>query len=103
MSIKNVAAGFHRMFSQRQKFGIPKVAAVVNPDRCTRCALCESACPFLFNAVHVDKFNGVSIDTENCAGCGRCEKACLTYAIKVVDKNTGKEFVEIDAFKTKIR
>jgi Heterodisulfide reductase, subunit A and related polyferredoxins len=101
MSIKNAAVGFHRMFNQ--KFGIPKIAAVVNPDKCTRCALCESACPFLFNAIHVDKFNGVSIDTENCAGCGRCEKACRTHAIKLITQNTEDEFVEINSIKARIR
>ena len=93
MSIKKAVAGFHRMFNH--KFGIPKVAAVVNPDNCTNCTLCESACPFLFNAIQVDKFNGVSINAEKCAGCGRCEKACRTHAIKLVTQNTENEFVEM--------
>ncbi len=103
MSIRSAVAGFHRMFNQRQKFGIPKVAAVVNPNKCTCCALCKSACPFLFNAIQVDKFNGVSIDAEKCAGCGRCEKACKTNAIKVVNQNTGNEVIEINAFKARMR
>lgn len=103
MSIINAAAGFHRIFNRKQKFGTLKVATLVNPDKCTCCALCESACPFLFNAIHVDKFNGVSIDTEKCAGCGRCESACRTHAIKVVAENTGKGFIEINSFKARIR
>ncbi len=75
----------------------PSGAAVVDPDKCTNCGACMSACPRHLIAsvpasakkVHVACANkdkgkaAMSVCSSSCIGCGLCEKECKKDAIHV--------------------
>ena len=76
----------------------PNGAAVVDPDKCTNCGACMSACPRkLITSVPVSKKVRVacanldkgkaamSVCANSCIGCGLCEKECKKDAIHVVN------------------
>jgi len=48
------------------------VAKAVGPERCTRCAACEAACPQ--GAISVDRI--ATVDESQCTGCGDCVDVC---------------------------
>lgn len=49
---------------------------LIDPDRCVRCACCESICPT--EAIsHVINF---VVDPDKCNGCGACTTDCPTGA-----------------------
>ncbi|HPX21792.1 MAG TPA: 4Fe-4S binding protein [Mesotoga sp.] len=50
---------------------------VIDHDRCTRCGLCVSVCPYF--ALSLDE--RVEIDGEACFGCGLCQSRCPVGAI----------------------
>ena len=84
------------------KFGAmsigPNGTAVVDPDKCTACMACASACPRKLivsvpasKKVHVACANqdkgkaAMSVCSNSCIGCGLCQKECKFDAIHVVN------------------
>ncbi len=60
--------------------------AIIDPDRCTRCGLCEEKCRF--NAIH-----GFEVDPIHCEGCGVCVEVCPVAAIDFVERNCGHAYI----------
>jgi MinD superfamily P-loop ATPase len=60
--------------------------AVIDPDRCTRCGLCEEKCRF--NAIH-----GFEVDPIHCEGCGVCVEVCPVRAIDFVERVCGHAYI----------
>ena len=60
--------------------------AVIDPDRCTRCGLCEEKCRF--NAIH-----GFEVDSIHCEGCGVCVEVCPVGAVDFVDRICGHAYI----------
>ena len=58
-------------------------AAKIDPEKCTRCGLCEKYCRFL--AIH-----GCTVVTELCEGCGVCGLVCPEDAISREPRLAGK-------------
>ncbi|MHA1245947.1 MAG: nucleotide-binding protein [Candidatus Thorarchaeota archaeon] len=56
--------------------------AVIDPDSCTMCGLCEEKCRY--DAIHLPE-----IDRIACEGCGVCEYICPVGAIQMEDKVSG--------------
>ncbi|WP_295857737.1 RnfABCDGE type electron transport complex subunit B [uncultured Oscillibacter sp.] len=84
------------------KFGAMTIgangAAVVDPEKCTNCMACASACPRKLivsvpasKKVHVACANkdkgkaAMNVCASSCIGCGLCQKECKKDAIHVVD------------------
>ena len=59
----------------------------VDKDRCTRCGLCETACPF--TAVQV--LDDCAHITENCTLCGTCANVCPAGAIAIRRQPVSRE------------
>ena len=57
--------------------------AVIDPETCTGCALCEEKCRF--DAAHPPE-----IDPFACEGCAVCEFVCPVKAIRMVDRVSGQ-------------
>lgn len=57
--------------------------AVVDPDTCIGCKICEKVCPTL--AIHVVD-NVAEVTREECTGCSGCEQRCPTRAIVMVGR-----------------
>lgn len=57
--------------------------AVVDPDICIGCKICEKVCPTL--AIHVVD-NVAEVTREECTGCSGCEQRCPTRAIVMVGR-----------------
>jgi len=95
MSIKNILMDIFCGIVNRIKFSRKsKVAKVVDIDKCTYCGLCESACPSRFQAIQIDKYEGISIDAERCNGCGRCKRVCKEYVIEIFKKENDKKIFQ---------
>jgi predicted Fe-Mo cluster-binding NifX family protein/ferredoxin len=63
-----------------------ELVAVVLPEKCTGCGICEDVCPA--NAV---KVNGQAIvNAEACTGCAVCVMECPNGAIILAQKKVGK-------------
>ncbi len=56
------------------------ITAVVNPERCIGCRMCEDLCPF--GAHRVEDGKSTVIEAL-CKGCGVCAAACLRRAISM--------------------
>ena len=69
--------------------------AVIRPDACIACGLCQQECRF--HAIHAIRRKGrVSafyVDPFSCEGCGVCAALCPEKAITMVDKLSGHWFV----------
>ena len=77
----------------------PNGTAVVDPDKCTNCGACMSACPrklivsvpanekkVKVACANKDKGKAaMSVCKSSCIGCGLCQKECKKDAIHVVD------------------
>jgi L-aspartate semialdehyde sulfurtransferase len=50
-------------------------------ERCTKCELCISLCPF--DAIHMNKADDIEIDYDMCTECGSCLEFCPMRCFKV--------------------
>ena len=69
--------------------------SVINPEKCKKCGLCMSACPYgaivktvvpceqacPVNAITKDEHGYARIDHEKCISCGKCVSACPFGAV----------------------
>lgn len=60
------------------------IVAVVQPEKCTGCKICEKVCPVLAIKVTDRKSKA---DPDKCRGCANCEQRCPSYAIKMVKRD----------------
>ena len=60
--------------------------AVIDPEKCTQCGLCEEKCRF--NAIHDFK-----IDSIHCEGCKVCVQICPVQAIGFVERVCGQAYI----------
>ena len=68
------------MFSRGQLVREPTVTTV-DPDVCTACGLCVSACAF--KAISIDtRLKSAVVNEVLCEGCGACVATCLSKAIQ---------------------
>ena len=56
--------------------------ALINPETCTECGLCEEKCRF--EAIHPPRVNAIS-----CEGCGVCAYICPEKAIEMKPRTSG--------------
>jgi ferredoxin len=68
-----------RLGSLQQGEGASLSVAVVDPQKCLGCGLCEKACPV--GTVSVNE--AASVEPELCIGCGRCISQCPQGAIQL--------------------
>ncbi len=57
--------------------------AIINPELCTSCGVCEAACKF--DAITPD----YQVDPIMCEGCGVCYVSCPTSAIEMQERLSG--------------
>lgn len=60
--------------------------AVIDPERCIQCGLCEEKCRF--NAIH-----DFSVDSIHCEGCKVCVQVCPVQAIDFVERICGHAYI----------
>ncbi len=60
--------------------------AVINPELCVKCGLCEETCRF-------DAIKEYKISAMKCEGCGACVLVCPQDAIKLEEVKTGETYV----------
>jgi MinD superfamily P-loop ATPase len=60
--------------------------AVIDPERCTRCGLCEENCRF--GAIH-----DFEVDVIHCEGCKVCVQICPVQAIDFMDRVCGQAYI----------
>jgi len=65
-----------------EDFSGSKVASI-NPEKCTRCMICEENCRF--NAIKEFK-----VDELLCEGCGVCVHLCSAEAVKLKNRDSGR-------------
>ncbi|MDD4223785.1 MAG: ATP-binding protein [Candidatus Cloacimonetes bacterium] len=71
------------------------VKAVIDPDKCSSCGLCESVCRF-----HAVSHQGVryKIDPLACEGCGYCFHVCPVQAISLPEQQVGYCYISATRF-----
>ena len=79
------AANMHLVFnyyinSEYDYYGGKK--AEINPDKCSKCGLCETVCRFY-------SIKNYKIDRANCEGCGFCFRVCPDNAISFYESKSG--------------
>lgn len=88
------AADLHLLLSplpvQQHEFWSGQVA-VIDPEQCTRCGLCEEACRF-------DAIHDCTVGRTGCEGCGLCSRLCPAGAIAMRDNLAGHWFVSDTRF-----
>lgn len=60
--------------------------AVIDPERCTRCGLCEEKCRF-------SAIRGFKVDPVKCEGCGVCVRVCPVKAIHFLERACGSAYI----------
>lgn len=58
--------------------------AVVNPELCIGCKVCQKVCPVY--AVHVEN-RKAHVEDQKCMGCANCADRCPRYAIQMVERD----------------
>lgn len=79
------AANMHLVFnyyinSEYDYYGGKK--AEINPDKCSKCGLCETVCRF-------DAITNYKVDRVSCEGCGFCFRVCPDSAISFYESKSG--------------
>ena len=76
---------------------IVRTLAVVDPELCTGCTICDRVCPTL--AIKTDRQKHLAaVEDERCAGCPACEQRCPEGAIHMVVRDRPFEIgVEVRA------
>ena len=70
--------------------------AVINPEICTNCGLCEEHCRF--DAIHPNSSEQLEVNPFQCEGCRLCERICPENAIESVYNNNNYWFVSETRF-----
>jgi MinD superfamily P-loop ATPase len=65
--------------------------AVIDPEKCTRCGLCEDACRF-------DAIHDCQVAHVGCEGCGLCARICPAGAIRMKQNLAGHWFISSTRF-----
>ena len=95
------AADLHLIFNPEIKesydFDSGSVA-VINPEVCTNCGLCEEHCRF--DAIHPNSSGQLEVNPFQCEGCRLCERVCPENAIESVHNNNNHWFVSETRFGT---
>jgi heterodisulfide reductase subunit A len=73
--------------------------AVVDPDRCTGCHVCQSLCPYSAPEYQEQK-KVMQINEVLCKGCGACPAACPVGAIKMRLYTSEQIEAQVDALLT---
>ncbi|MEN8117977.1 MAG: P-loop NTPase [Bacteroidota bacterium] len=93
------AADLHLIFNPEIKesydFDSGSVA-VINPEVCTNCGLCEEHCRF--DAIHPNSSGQLEVNPFQCEGCRLCERICPENAIESVHNNNNHWFVSETRF-----
>lgn len=92
------AADLHLIASpdiQKETDFVGGFEAVINPEKCTQCGLCEEMCRF-------DAIHDFTVDAFACEGCGVCYDFCPENAIDFPQKTCGKWFVSDTRFGTMV-
>ncbi len=74
------------------------IVAVVNPDFCTWCGACATACPFdAISLVETGSKSIAEINNPVCKGCGMCLPVCPSDAIELIAFSNNEIESMIDA------
>ncbi len=60
--------------------------AVIDPEKCTECGLCQELC-------HFGAIKDFQVDPLSCEGCGFCYRVCPVDAITMQDSMSGHWFI----------
>ncbi len=72
--------------------------AVINPEICTNCGLCEEHCHF--DAIHSNSSEQLEVNPLQCEGCRLCERICPENAIESIHNLNNQWFVSDTRFGT---
>lgn len=70
--------------------------AVIDPDKCISCGLCETECRFL--AISQPKADLYKVDPYKCEGCRLCERICPAQAIYTFENKNNAWYVSDTRF-----
>ncbi len=73
--------GAIKRISLKEKQRTRIAMAMINQEKCTKCGLCFSACPY--GAVNKETDKQFVIDGSKCTGCGKCKSECYYDAINI--------------------
>ena len=78
-----------------EKLQLPAIFAEIDPERCARCGVCLSLCPYL--AITPDESrNASTVNDALCKGCGTCVAACPSGAARGRHFTAEQIFAEIE-------
>ncbi|MCK3684921.1 ATP-binding protein [Maribellus sp. YY47] len=70
--------------------------AKIDPEKCTKCGLCESSCRF--DAIHTNTDSFPEVNPFQCEGCRLCARICPAEAISVTENFNNQWFVSDTRF-----
>jgi heterodisulfide reductase subunit A len=80
MQAKGAASSSDKLLLNGE-YRINLIRAIVEPEKCGRCSMCASVCPY--HAITITTENGAIADEILCRGCGLCAAVCPSSAITV--------------------